>query len=302
MTNGKHPVRTLSETAKHVKTIAKSPLRYQTMMNELFSYFDFSKLTNAVIPFAYDGTTWLAATQGNSSIRYGALNNSYAPWAMMLLCLRDEPSKIFDQVFDCSVSQNDYFTMRNRLNMFMGRVADARENGRRMFETDDILYCASVWYLLANAAEWSEGQKMNGHEFQNGFAGTARELIDVKRHERLLFDISQRLDGAYFHELDPAQQCWRMIKEDNKSYIQPDTVWIIAPSPDDMEDANGIIRQIDQIAHTGAKFIIVTDKANASVALEALKSDKDSGLGLFGSQTIMIEDTDLVCFTNVEMK
>lgn len=301
MQNSKHPVRVLSETAKHVKTITKSPLKNQTVINELFSHFDLTNLTNAVIPFAYDGTTWLAATQGDSTIRYGSLNNEYAPWAMMLYCLREEPSKIFDQVFDSSVSSDDYYTMRNRLNMFMQRIYQAQETGRRMFESDDILYCASVWYLLANAADWTDGSKFDGPNFNNGFAGSARELIDVKRHERLLFDISQRLDGAYLHTLDPAQDAWRMIKEDHQAYIQPDTLWIIAPEPQDQECANGIIDQIDQIANQGAAFAILTDSNNAHKVSQALMCDSE-GNGKFDSTTVFVEETDLYCFTNLAFK
>jgi hypothetical protein len=301
MSVGTNPVRALSETAKHVKTISKSPLKSQTILDELFSHFDLTGLTNAVIPFAYDGTAWLAATQGNSTIRYGSLNNHYAPWAMMLYCLREEPSKIFDQVFESAVSEQEYKTMRNRLNMFMERVYDAQELGRRLFETDDILYCASVWYLLANTADWSNGFLHDDKGFNNPFAATSRELIDVKRHERFLYDVSQRLDGAFIHNLDPTQDVWRMIKEDNGAYIQPDTLWIIAPDPSDMEVANGIIRQIDAIASHGAAFMIVTDRNSASMVAHTLMCDRE-GNGKYDSSTIMIDDTDHVVFTNLAFK
>lgn len=269
MPTGNLPARVVSKSAMSIKTITPSPLPYQNRLGELMEFFDLSNLNQAVIPFAYDGTAWLSVTQEGSKIRTGSLNNEFAPWTMLLYVLRDMPDFLFEEQMGVTVDEFVYADKQRRLNHLLSRLADAEQNNRRRLDQDDVLFAASVWYILAGSSDWSNGREMQGSKFLNQFSGKKTGLagISLSRHERLFDDISQRLDGAFFADLDPFVHAQRLMQEADGHYCNEDTLWLITPEPSDFDKGSKLVKSyMDIVAKRGAKLAIMLPESHLDAA------------------------------------
>lgn len=255
--------RVVTESAMKLKKVAPSPLLYQMAIHEIFHHFDLSGLKYAVIPFAYDGTTWLAATQ-ESKIRLGSLNNEYTPWATLLYVLRDNPLFLYDEMRDSSMDQIDYDMHLNLMNLFMRKLHDAKENDRRRFEEDDIYVCASRWLSIAEGASWANGSEFDNINLKNKYKNINRK-IDLSKTKKYFTDLSDRLDGAFICDLDPFVHATMLLQADNEQYSGDDSIWIFTPEPHDMDKGTRLISQFAPILHErGAKFIAIVPEDEAS--------------------------------------
>lgn len=282
---GNLPARVVSSSAQKIKTIAPSPLQYQNKLDDLFENFKLKGLNHAVIPFAYDGTSWLAATRGNSTIRTGSLNNEFAPWTMLLYVMRDMPDFIFEEQLDMVVDEHLFNSKKVRLNRLLDRLQDATENNRRRLDQDDVLFAASVWYMLSGAADWTKGLILDGHRFKNEFVGsvTGQNGVSLGRNVKMFDDIAQRLDGAFFADLDAGTHATRLISDNEGAYCADDTLWIVMPEPSDFDSAANLVQNyLPIVAKRGGKFAVMLPDTHVHAF---------DGLGITTEQMIVWNNT-----------
>lgn len=291
--------RETTESAKKLKTVATSPLQYQMMLDEIFSLFDLDEQYYAVIPFAYDGTSWMAAT-AHSKIRIGSLNNEYTPWTTMLYVLRDNPLFMYDEMKDAHVDSVDYQMHLNLMNMFMIKLAEAKENDRRRFDEDDIYVCASRWLTIADAADWSKGSIFDQLELVNQFKGENKTL-HLNKTKQYFEDLSSRLDGAFICDLEPFVHATMLLQHEEGLYSREETLWIFTPEPHDLDKGARMIAQFAPILHErGGKFIAILPESH-SYAYSGL-GDGESFLPGIQAGSFCSGKENFIILTNLDSK
>lgn len=247
-----------SSTAHAISHITNSPLVYQTSIKAILSQLDLTGIKNAVIPFEYDGSAWLGLSS-TAKIERGSLNNKYAPWMIMLYVLRDNPLFLYDEMRESRVDKNDYQMYLNLTNLFMRKLSDMKENDRRRYEEDDIYVCASRFMTIADSADWSDRSLYSNGDLKNDYRMGSKTL-NLSRTKKQLEDASERLEGAYFCDLDPFVHATMMLQHENGLYSKEDTLWMIMPEIADQEEGNRLAAQFAPILHNrGGRFLFISE-------------------------------------------